>query len=192
MFQKGHFIRQELNGPLHRVTIVDGAKKTLLMLDEASKTYTETDLAKGSGRDLSGADTAACADKADPVKCFVELGFKKVGDEQVNGYDCDVYERAEDPQHPGSSKIWHPKTLKKLPFVRMTMQGARGGGQIDLSNIQEKTLDAKLFVVPDGYKKRESPAMPPHAPAGALPPGFDPSKPPTPEQIQELLKKYGK
>ncbi|NMO15557.1 hypothetical protein HPC49_30535 [Pyxidicoccus fallax] len=119
--------------------------------------------------------------------CFKEQGYKKVGNEKVNGHSAVVYEGMTPDIHgrPSRQKVWRPTDLAEVPYIRAQTFGAGGDvTEVNLTNIQTGPVPDSRFTVPADYQKLAAPAP------GAMPGGLKPEdlKGKTPEQIQELLR----
>jgi outer membrane lipoprotein-sorting protein len=88
-----------------------------------------------------------------------KLGDKKyLGKEKVNGYMCSKYRYTLHGKSSGTAIYW---ISKKLNFpIKMKVDETSGGITMEFRNIQEKTVPASLFNIPDGYQKMSMPMMP--------------------------------
>lgn len=187
--------RMEMDGPMgmKMVTIGDGKKQ--VVLHPSQSTYLEHDL---TAAPESGPRYPSCAagasGKVDPEACLQELGYKKTGAGEANGYACAIYERtSESRRGPATTKLWRPTKLKDAMFVRVMTSHPDGSGvQMDVTELKEAPLDKALFEIPKGYTKQEGGMPfggPMGGPMGPRGPGGGPGGP-TKEQMEEMMKRY--
>jgi outer membrane lipoprotein-sorting protein len=176
MFVKGDTFRQEMDTPFGRkfISIFNAGKKTWIMLNPESKTYTEWSLD----------DEGRSADSA--MKKYV---FERTGkSETIAGYGCDVVLVKEKETgalhsevciHKGlggflwsggmnqskseqTFKSWMYDLMKDGGFpLRMTTRKDDGTEEMrmDVTQVEKKRLENSLFAVPAGYTKRDSSMM---------------------------------
>lgn len=170
---KGDRTRVEMSAPIAGVTIADTTTGKVLVLDEATRTYSETKAAP----DDRGMDAARCSGK-DVDACLAKQGFTKVGDGEANGRKCTIFEKVStDDGRTTTTRLFRAKGAS-FPFVRLIVTSPEGGMTTDVTDATETKLDDALFQVPAGWKKSTAPAG---TPAGA----------PTKEQLEAVMKKYG-
>jgi hypothetical protein len=71
--------------------------------------------------------------------------------------------------------VWVPDGFKELAFVRQVAEHPRGKTTIDVTDMQQKKLDASVFELPKGYQVMQGgPGGPPHGmpPGAKMPPGM--------------------
>ncbi|XXF78209.1 hypothetical protein P2318_00185 [Myxococcaceae bacterium GXIMD 01537] len=174
---------QSPQGPMGMLINWDKHQVTVLM--PAHKMAIQRDTSQDS-------DIPSCGVK-DIDKCLASKGFKKAGSETVNGHPCIVYEKdAEGSTGPVKTKVWRPKDLEEVPFVRSESSNTSGVlSLINLTNVTTKSQPDSHFAVPAGYRVMQSSG----AGASAAGPGAAPFNPAdmkgkTPEQMRELLKQH--
>jgi hypothetical protein len=93
------------------------------------------------------------------LSCLQNRGYKKVGEETVDGYLCDIYEgKSSRDGKWGTERIWHPRSLGDIYWLKAVLQ-LTDGRVIEgrLSGIQAETLDPELFKIPADYKELKIP-----------------------------------
>ncbi|MEA1949312.1 MAG: DUF4412 domain-containing protein [Thermodesulfobacteriota bacterium] len=148
MFFKGGNFRQEMMmGGQKQITIFRKDKGVVWVLMPAQMMYME--MQAGSRQNMAPVDP----DEID------KIGEKKyLGKEKVNGYMCSKYRYTLHDKSSGTVIYW---ISDKLNFpIKMKADGTSGGMTMEYRNIQEKTVSASLFKIPDGYQKMSMPMMP--------------------------------
>jgi Domain of unknown function (DUF4412) len=148
MFFKGGNFRQEMMmGGQKQITIFRKDKGVVWVLMPAQMMYME--MQAGSGQDMAPVDPDEI-DKIGEKKCL--------GKEKVNGYMCSKYHYTLHDKSSGTVIYW---ISDKLNFpIKMKSDKTSGGMTMEYRNIQEKTVPASLFNIPDGYQKMSMPMMP--------------------------------
>ena len=148
MFFKGGNFRQEMMmGGQKQITIFRKDKGVVWVLMPAQMMYME--MQAGSRQNMAPVDP----DEID------KIGEKKyLGKEKVNGYMCSKYRYTLHDKSSGIVIYW---ISDKLHFpIKMKADGTSGGMTMEYRNIQEKTVSASLFKIPEGYQKMSMPMMP--------------------------------
>jgi hypothetical protein len=83
-----------------------------------------------------------------------EYETKVVGKEIVNGYECDKYEIRDKGKL--ISTFWQSPKFE-FPIKAITEDGEKT--TMELKNIKEGEVDAKLFKVPSGFTKMQMPSL---------------------------------
>jgi len=165
IFIKNNLVRLEEKGVTGKqIMIVRGDKKLTWILNERDKTYMEIKHNPNS--------TQIQANPQDWEKAMLKLGTKKkIGTERVNGYDCDKYLFIYHDKRMGSQTIWISKKLKII--IKAVQQTPQGAITTEWKNIKVDNQPISLFELPKGYKKTQTPSMPPGlGKKGGMPPGI--------------------
>ncbi|MGD9277030.1 MAG: DUF4412 domain-containing protein [Desulfobacterales bacterium] len=146
-FKRGNFRQEMMMGGQKQITIFRKEKGVVWVLMPAQMMYME--MQSGGRQDMAPVDP----DEID------KLGDKKyLGKEKVNGYMCSKYRYTLHGKSSGTAIYW---ISKKLNFpIKMKVDETSGGITMEFRNIQEKTVPASLFNIPDGYQKMSMPMMP--------------------------------
>ncbi len=83
-----------------------------------------------------------------------ENKMKKIGQESLSGYKCQIYEgmlQTQQSHPPTHIKLWYSKKLNYPIKTEITLPPPMGTMTSYLENIEVGKLDKSLFVVPDGY-----------------------------------------
>jgi outer membrane lipoprotein-sorting protein len=155
IYSSGKMVRLEQGvGANQRVTIVRVDKKTAYMINPQNRTYMQMALPKGAQADPRSDAVYA----ANTIK-------KNLGTEVVNGYTCakTAYVSKRAPKATTircySQKLeWPVKTQINMPGGKCVTQ--------ELRNIKIAKQPMRLFEVPSGYKRVETPKVPPPGPKG--------------------------
>ncbi|MFN7134232.1 MAG: DUF4412 domain-containing protein [Myxococcales bacterium] len=171
--------RMELKTPVGpRVSITDHKEKKTWMLNADAKSYVEIDHAKLAAQ--GGEQMPSCSGDIDA--CLPAQGFKKVGAGEANGHKCTIWEKTSGSGgQVHTQRLWRPNALKEVVMVRMTSSGGPRGMEMNLTNLEMTPQDPSLFEIPEGYSKQSTPMMP----VGTG------GKPPSREQLEQLMKQYG-
>ena len=116
------------------------------MLQQANKIYMEMPI-----------------DAASSIPHMSETDFEKIahkqplGNEKINGYDCDKYEIIYHDTSMGTLIQWISKRLH-YP-IKMIYNGPQGDLVTEYRKIKEGGVKNSLFQVPAGYNKMEIPGM---------------------------------
>jgi len=147
IYVKGTKMRMEMNtpaGPVVTIALPDVGKS--LMLQQANKIYMEMPI-----------------DAASSIPHMSETDFEKIahkqplGNEKINGYDCDKYEIIYHDTSMGTLIQWISKRLN-YP-IKMIYNGPQGDLVTEYRKIKEGGVKNSLFQVPAGYNKMEIPGM---------------------------------
>jgi len=146
-FKEGNFRQEMMMGEQKQITIFRKDKGVVWVLMPAQMMYME--MQAGSRQNMAPVDP----DEID------KIGEKKyLGKEKVNGYMCSKYRYTLHDKSSGTVIYW---ISDKLNFpIKMKADGTSGGMTMEYRNIQEKTVPASLFKIPDGYQKMSMPMMP--------------------------------
>lgn len=164
LYVKGIMQRQDVSTPMGKqIVIIRPDKGTVWVLHPSDKTYMEQSIAKMDPRNPPTVESML---KRMP-------NFKKIGSEQISGYQCDKYKFADKTRNLSGTVSISPKLKQELKTNVKTSQGSMN---LVLSNVKETAQPASLFNLPAGYKKMAMPQMPGGAPGmggpGGPPPGF--------------------
>lgn len=108
--------------------------------------------------DRAGASVPDCDGVKDVEQCLKARGYQQTGVEEANGHPCTVYERkATKKDDPENVKLWRPKDLPEVPFLRTQTFDAKGKllSQVNLTNVKVAPQPASLFTVPSDYRRME-------------------------------------
>ncbi len=146
-FKEGNFRQEMMMGGQKQITIFRKDKGVVWVLMPAQMMYME--MQAGSRQNMASVDP----DEID------KIGQKKyLGKEKVNGYMCSKYRYTFHDKSSGTAIYW---ISDKLNFpIKMKTEGTSGSMSMEYRNIQEKTVSASLFNIPDGYQKMSMPMMP--------------------------------
>lgn len=146
-FKEGNFRQEMMMGGQKQITIFRKDKGVVWVLMPAQMMYME--MQAGSQQNMAPVDP----DEID------KIGEKKyLGKEKVNGYVCSKYRYTFHDKSSGTAIYW---ISNKLNFpIKMKTEGTSGSMSMEYRNIQEKTVSASLFNIPDGYQKMSMPMMP--------------------------------
>ena len=146
-FKEGNFRQEMMMGGQKQITIFRKDKGVVWVLMPAQMMYME--MQAGSRQNMAPVDP----DEID------KIGEKKyLGKEKVNGYMCSKYRYTFHDKSSGTAIYW---ISNKLNFpIKMKTEGTSGSMSMEYRNIQEKTVSASLFNIPDGYQKMSMPMMP--------------------------------
>ncbi len=146
-FKEGNFRQEMMMGGQKQITIFRKDKGVVWVLMPAQMMYME--MQAGSRQNMASVDP----DEID------KIGEKKyLGKEKVNGYMCSKYRYTFHDKSSGTAIYW---ISDKLNFpIKMKTEGTSGSMSMEYRNIQEKTVPASLFNIPDGYQKMSMPMMP--------------------------------
>ncbi len=146
-FKEGNFRQEMMMGGQKQITIFRKDKGVVWVLMPAQMMYME--MQAGSRQNMAPVDP----DEID------KIGEKKyLGKEKVNGYMCSKYRYTFHDKSSGTAIYW---ISNKLNFpIKMKTEGTSGSMSMEYRNIQEKTVSASLFNIPDGYHKMSMPMMP--------------------------------
>ena len=146
-FKEGNFRQEMMMGGQKQITIFRKDKKVVWVLMPAQMMYME--MQAGSQQNMAPVDP----DEIDKIG-----GKKYLGKEKVNGYVCSKYSYTFHDKSSGTAIYW---ISDKLNFpIKMKTEGISGSMSMEYRNIQEKTVSASLFNIPDGYQKMSMPMMP--------------------------------
>ncbi len=146
-FKEGNFRQEMMMGGQKQITIFRKDKKVVWVLMPAQMMYME--MQAGSHQNMALVDP----DEIDKIG-----GKKYLGKEKVNGYVCSKYRYTFHDKSSGTAIYW---ISDKLNFpIKMKTEGTSGSMSMEYRNIQEKTVSASLFNIPDGYQKMSMPMMP--------------------------------
>lgn len=82
------------------------------------------------------------------------------GNETVNGYDCEKI-----AVYMGGERVWTMWKSARLNFPIKIVNEMRIDKFIELTDIEEESIQDKLFEIPDGYSRWVDPStLPPHPP----------------------------
>ena len=82
-------------------------------------------------------------------------GMKQVGEENVDGRPCAIWERARQTAAGRvHQRLWVPLGAKRFVFLRFVTRTDRGATRADLRELRETAQPASLFSVPKGYAKK--------------------------------------
>ncbi len=126
--------------------IHDNTNKTNYMVMHERKMYIET---KDGARPMGRAPRTPDVKAFDPNNpCANEEGVtcKKVGEENVNGRDCDKWEFTSSDSSKNRT-VWIDKKM------HIPVRSVSADTTTDITNIQEGPQDKSHFQVPDGYQK---------------------------------------
>lgn len=131
--------------------IHNGATKTSYMLMNDEKMYMEMKSNGRMGRGPRMPDVRHYT--GNPCETEEGMTCKKVGEETVNGRDCEKWEftSASDPSK--NHTAWIDKKLH-IPVKNVSAEST-----FELSNIKEGAQDKKLFEVPSDYQKFDPASM---------------------------------
>lgn len=143
IYRQGQMIRQDSTvGPVTNSVIIRPDKKVVWLINPASKSYSEVPY------DPKVSDVSVLSNEEQLKKIAVKT---KLGNEKVNGYDCEKFELKFKNQQQRKSTIW---LAKKLQFpVKTVTQTPNGAITSECKNIKLGTPPKKLFDLPAGYKK---------------------------------------
>jgi len=146
-FKEGNFRQEMMMGGQKQITIFRKDKGVVWVLMPAQMMYME--MQAGSRQNMAPVDP----DEID------KIGEKKyLGKEKVNGYMCSKYRYTLHDKSSGTAIYW---ISDKLNFpIKMKTEGTSRSMSMEYRNIQEKTVSASLFDIPDGYQKMSMPMMP--------------------------------
>jgi len=145
-FKEGNFRQEMMMGGQKQITIFRKDKGVVWVLMPAQMMYME--MQAGSRQNMVPVDP----DEIDKLR-----GKKYLGKEKVNGYMCSKYRYTLHDKSSGTAIYW---ISDKLNFpIKMQTQGTSGSMSMEYRNIQEKTVPASLFNIPDGYQKMSMPMM---------------------------------
>lgn len=108
--------------------------------------------------DRAGTSVPDCDGVKDVEQCLKARGYQQTGSEEANGHPCTVYERkATKKDDPENVKLWRPKDLPEVPFLRTQTFDAKGKllSQVNLMNVKVAPQPASLFTVPGDYRRME-------------------------------------
>lgn len=139
---KQEFIRMDTSSILNASAILNtktGKSQTII---HPIKVYTENDLAKFQGQ------VPVCA-ATNIDECLQKQGFKKIGEETVEGHKCFVYES----EGQTKVKLWRPIDLKEVPSIKM-LATESSGKKIEsvVSQIKLTPQSDSFFRIPEGYR----------------------------------------
>ena len=172
------------------VLMLTSSPKTMITLNEANHTYTETDMGTTKGG-TEGKTTVKILGKetVQNMACtHALLTFGKGGMEVWTTKDIPGYESLasfwKTSRNFGSSDVYSELVKNGADgfFVKMKPAGGKGGMNMELVRFDPRPVSAALFAIPKGYQKTE---------------GFDPEKmknmSPAERQkmMQEMMKQYG-
>jgi len=146
---KGNKSRMELTkAGTTTVQIYRGDKSVSWVLDSAKKTYVEMPMPDAKPF-LSGELDETMADRGER---------KLVGQETVNGYECDRYDFIYTDKTLGTMTQW---VSTKLGIqIKMEQKHPSMSGLMELKNIKEGSVSDSIFDLPAGYTKTDIPTMP--------------------------------
>jgi len=96
----------------------------------------------------------ACATD-DWTACLTKQGFKRTGQETVNGHPCELYEGSHVIKGKKYlQKLWRPTDLKEAPMMRSVTQTDEGEVmRMEITDLKTVQFSAADFQVPAGYQK---------------------------------------
>ena len=122
---------------------------TVYQLVKKTKKYTVTNV-----DDLTGGNPMA------GVKDFKQLvaknNLKKMGDETIQGFKCEIYEgnlKLAEDQKPAHTRIWYAEKLDYPVKTEIMLAAPMGNMSINIENIQVGSQPGSLFKIPSGYTK---------------------------------------
>jgi hypothetical protein len=169
--------------------ILDWKRHKAVTLMHAQKLAMQMDLQR------SGVSVPDCDGVKDVEACLKKRGYQQTGTEEANGHPCTVYERkATRKEDKENVKLWRPKDLAEVPFLRTQTFDAQGQllGQLNLLNVKVAPQPASLFTVPADYRRMEQGRMASEGSGGVGglggPKGSQGLKP---GALEELMKRQG-
>ena len=170
------------------------AKKVLMVMEDKHAFMTmDVDKEPPPGRGGMGPRPLAFCDTSEVAACMEKNGFKKGGNETVNGHKATRWTRdREAPQGTAHDELWTPDGFKEFAMLRQVTKGPERTMTLDVLDLKQAAQAEARFGVPEGYtdmsgmmKGRMGPGGPggpgggPGMPPG-MPPGAPPAMPPSP------------
>jgi outer membrane lipoprotein-sorting protein len=145
-FDKGN-MRMDMNTQRGEMSVIrDNSSKTSYMLMHERKMYMEMkDGARPMGRGPRTPDVKVF-DPSNPCASEEGVTCKKVGEENVNGRDCEKWEFASSDASKART-VWIDKKL------HIPVRSTSADGTMDLTNIKEGPQEKSHFEVPSDYQK---------------------------------------
>jgi uncharacterized protein DUF4412 len=147
-------VRFEMNAQGHPMIVITDVKgQSASMLMPAQKMAMEMPAALADKKMIS------CS--VDDIEgCLKTKGFKKTGDDTVDGHPCAVYEAdSAAGETKAHQKLWRPTDMKEVFMIKSVSVAENREVTMTIKDIKFGKLETSLFTVPADYKKMQMPDL---------------------------------